>query len=234
MSRDRQAKPRNKLSAAHQQEESGTDFERIIFFSDAVFAIAITLLVLEIRIPEIESETLARDLPNAILGLIPRFIVYAFSFLIVAHYWVAHHRLFRFIRRYDASFIWLNILFLLCVAFLPVPSAVVSRYLDQPAAVTFASICLTITSLMATILWIYASNRHRLIDTNLDPDLNHRLHIRGWFSVIVFGIASIVAFANANLAVLLLIAFFVLSSLLGRWYYSWLLRIFYKSSSQED
>jgi uncharacterized membrane protein len=188
-------------------------------------AIAITLLVLEIRIPEIGSETLARDLPGAILSLFPQFLVYAFSFLVIAHYWVAHHRLFRYIRRYDNRLIWLNIVFLLCVAFLPVPSAVVSRYPEQPSAVAFGSFCLTITSLVATIIWIYAAHHHRLVDPELAPGVNRRLHIRGWFSVVMFGLATGLAFVDLNLARLFLIAFFVLSSLLGRWYYSVLLWI---------
>ena len=73
-----------------EREEAGLNFERIVFFSDAVFAIAITLLALEIRLPEVEPDAL----PHAILALVPEIAVYALSFLIVGLYWVGHHRTF--------------------------------------------------------------------------------------------------------------------------------------------
>jgi uncharacterized membrane protein len=91
--------------------EKAIDFERIVLFSDAVFAIAITLLALEVRVPEVDADAL----PQALLGLLPEIGVYALSFLIVGLYRVSHHHIFRYIVRYDYTLIWLNIFFLLCI-----------------------------------------------------------------------------------------------------------------------
>ena len=90
-----------------ESDEDGVNFERVVFFSDTVFAIAITLLALEIRLPEVEVDAL----PQAILALLPEIAVYALSFLIVGVYWVSHHRMFQYIVRYDYTLIWLNLFY---------------------------------------------------------------------------------------------------------------------------
>lgn len=76
-----------------ERTEQTFDFERIVLFSDAVFAIAITLLALEVRVPEVDADAL----PQALLELLPRIGVYTLSFLIVGLYWVGHHRVFRYV-----------------------------------------------------------------------------------------------------------------------------------------
>lgn len=100
-----------------------THSERIVFFNDAVFAIAITLLALEVRAPEVD----AAAIPHTLWALLPEIGVYALSFVIIGLYWINHH-MFRSIVRYDYALIWLNISLLLCIAFLPVASGIVAHY----------------------------------------------------------------------------------------------------------
>ena len=88
--------------------------ERLILFTDAVFAIAITLLVIELKVPELEHRT-EHEALNALARLVPKFIGFLISFFIIAIYWTAHHRIFRFVRHLDARLIWLNLLFLLSI-----------------------------------------------------------------------------------------------------------------------
>jgi uncharacterized membrane protein len=102
--------------AAERRPKAGRELDRIVNFSDAIFAIAITILVLDIRLPDNLSPT---ELPVQVLGLGPKYLSYLISFLVLAVYWQAHHRVFKPITGYDGTLVWLNILFLMAVAFLP-------------------------------------------------------------------------------------------------------------------
>ncbi|HKB47289.1 MAG TPA: TMEM175 family protein, partial [Ktedonobacterales bacterium] len=100
-----------------QRAERDTALERTIFLSDGVFAIATTLLVLTIGIP---GGSQARGLPKVLIGLLwPSTAMYALSFIVIGIYWMAHQRIFHYITRSDGGLLWLNVLFLLTVAFLP-------------------------------------------------------------------------------------------------------------------
>jgi uncharacterized membrane protein len=101
--------------------------ERLAFFSDAVFAIAITLLVIEVRMPELESVTDA-DLANALLSLTPKFIGFLVSFLVIGRFWIGHHTVFSHLKTCDAKLVWRNLLLLLTIAFMPFPTALLSEY----------------------------------------------------------------------------------------------------------
>jgi uncharacterized membrane protein len=95
------------MSSANPEREDTLSFERIVFFSDAVFAIAITLLAIEIRPPEVEIGATV-ELPALIRALWPRVQAFLISFLIIGVSWIAHHRLFRMLRRYDYRMVLLN------------------------------------------------------------------------------------------------------------------------------
>src|SRR6187455_2588959 len=98
----------NKL---HNELKKAFQLERLILFSDAVFAIAITLLVIELQIPEME-EVSNRALGKALIHTIPHFFSFLMSFMIIGIYWVSHHRMFYFVIDYDWKLLWLNLLFL--------------------------------------------------------------------------------------------------------------------------
>jgi uncharacterized membrane protein len=99
--------------------------------SDAVFAIAITLLVLDIRVPEIPERLVVEQLPQRLYELRPKYLSYVLSFVVILMYWMAHHSTFRAIRCYDRVLIWLNSLFLMCIAFLPFPTSLLGEYGDH-------------------------------------------------------------------------------------------------------
>jgi uncharacterized membrane protein len=149
-------------------ESGGLGLERIIFFSNAVIAIAITLLAIDIRLPEldeVDSGTLAEEPWD----LWPHYLSFLVSFVVIGTYWQVHHRAFRSIRRYDETLIWLNLAFLLCVAFLPFASSVLGEHGDEPAAATFYALCIAATGLTEAALWIYAVRGRRLVDAAMDP-----------------------------------------------------------------
>src|SRR5215469_17210406 len=119
-----------KLPQREDDEAADEGVGRILALSDGVFAIAITLLILEIAIP---ATTPGAALPKALLGLWPRYLAYVLSFVVIARFWVTHHVAFRLIARYDNVLIWLNLLLLMFVSFLPFPTAVVGAHNGSPA-----------------------------------------------------------------------------------------------------
>jgi uncharacterized membrane protein len=139
----------------------GTD--RIQFFSDAVIAIAMTLLVLEIRLPA-DAEG---DLGQALADLWPSYLAYGLSFAIIGLNWVSHHRKFRYIVRFDPGLIRINLVFLLVIAFLPFPTSVMAEHgRETPAIVLYAATVATL-SLLQLWLWSHA-HRHGLMDAAID------------------------------------------------------------------
>ena len=92
---------------------------RLEAFSDGVFAIVITLLILDIRFPEVEYSQFAATL----VSVLPRILAYVMSFIIIGLYWVIHHNSMHAIKKTDRGFLWLNILLLLCVSFIPFPTS---------------------------------------------------------------------------------------------------------------
>jgi uncharacterized membrane protein len=130
-----------------QRSESPSALERRIFLSDGVFAIAITLLVIEISVPEITTDVDTK-LAGSLIGLWPKIATYVLSFIIISIYLMAHQRIFHYIKRFDNIFILLNVLFLMTLAFLPVPTGVLGRYSSYQPAVIFYAGSLTITGLL--------------------------------------------------------------------------------------
>jgi uncharacterized membrane protein len=142
---------------------TGEGTDRIQFFSDAVFAIAMTLLVLEIRLPADADEHLTESL----LELWPYYLAYVLSFVITAMNWVSHHRKFRYITRFDTRLIQLNLLLLLIVAFVPFPTSVMAEHGDQTAAIVLYASTVASLSLAQLAVWVHAY-RHGLMEKEVD------------------------------------------------------------------
>lgn len=127
-------------------EGDGRSLNRILNLSDGVFAIALTLLVLNIEVPEVPADLAAEELPGELLALWPKFLSYVISFVVIIFYWMAHHSIFGLIRDHDRALLWLNSLFLMCVAFLPFPTALIGEYGDQQLVVVIYAGSLAVTS----------------------------------------------------------------------------------------
>lgn len=137
-------------------------FERLVFFSDAVMAIAITLMALEIRLPELDEQVTAAQVSTALATLLPHILVYVLSFLVIGMYWMVHHRLFRAIRQYDTTLMWFNLIFLMAVAFLPVATNALGVYPNLPLVTAFYSVSIAIVGFSEFALWFYALRKDYL------------------------------------------------------------------------
>lgn len=204
---------------------TGLGFECVVFFSDAVFAIAITLLVLEIRLPEIDIpegataearrlaiNAAAEKLPEHIANLSTYFLSYVISFLVLGIYWMNHHRTFGTIKKIDNRLLWLNLLFLMVIAFLPFPTSVLQQYGDTAFAVVFYACTVIAAALMSWAIWLYATRNHGLVDPDLSPDYIRQFSFRSVLTALVFLVSIPIAIAvNPYLAM-----FFWLTLTLGR------------------
>ena len=179
------------------RSESTAALDRLIFLSDGVFAIAITLLVLDIT-PVIPEHIPPGGLQNLLLGaeLWKLIATYALSFIILSIYWMTHQRIFHYIKRSDTVLIWLNVLFLLCVAFLPVPTKVLGLQGDQQAGVIFYVGSVTVIGLLILLLWWYATSHHRLVEKNLDPSLIRHHMQRALIGPVIFVLSIGLSFVN--------------------------------------
>ena len=149
-------------------EQTSLSFERIVFFSDAVMAIVITLLVIDLRIPDIPPELASTELPIHLGELTPRIVSFVISFTVVGIYWASHHRYFTYIKRYDRRLVFLNLVFLFFITLMPFVASLLGQYGYLAIGVVVYGLAVAATGFSIGSIWWYASYQHRLVDQGLD------------------------------------------------------------------
>jgi len=185
--------------------ESDSPTTRLEAFSDGVFAIAITLLVLEIRLPPAAEIEHGGGLAYALLALWPSYAGYVVSFVTVGIMWANHHELIRLVSRADHGLIVWNLLLLLAISFTPFPTAVMAEHLPHPGwdrnvAVAFYCGSFMLTALFYNLLWRNVSSRRRLIRAHVSDERVRaitRAYAPGTF---IYGSATAVAFVSVPAA----------------------------------
>src|SRR3954466_4452642 len=171
---------------------------RIEAFSDGVFAIAITLLVLEIHVPEDPENGLGR----ALLDQWPAYASYIVSFFVIGIIWVNHHAVFDHLQRADRPLLFLNLLLLLFVAVLPFPTNLLATYMqeggaDERVAAVVYSGTMTLMGVAFGALWLYASTHRRLLGDTLTPEQVRTLTRRFVIGSPVYMLSMLVALVSA-------------------------------------
>jgi uncharacterized membrane protein len=151
--------------------------ERLIFLSDGVYAIALTLLAVELVLPESAADLHGRDLMESLLESWPKVLAFLISFTVIANFWVGHNVLFQHVRRFDGGLMWLALLQLLCVAFIPFPTSVIGGHISDPVAQQFYFATLLVTGLVMAALWWYIDSARLLVDAGLSPRFVRRTHV---------------------------------------------------------
>jgi|SRR5450631_4501485 uncharacterized membrane protein len=173
-------------------KEKQLELERLVFFSDAVVAIAITILVFNLRITGDEGRHLAfADLLQAW----PKFLAFLLSFFIIALFWKLHHQFFFYIRAINEVLLWNNVAWLLFLVLLPFSTTLISMHFTDPAAVVVYCANVLLINIFQNNIWRYASKRAEF----MKPDFDKRI-IRFYQRVCI---AAII-----NSAVSLIVAFF--------------------------
>ena len=143
------------------------NLERLTFLVDGVFAITITLLVLELRPPE---EGVA-NLKEGLLAMLPRLYIYLIAFYSIANHWVVHQRMFRHITSANTTMLWLTILGLLFITLIPVTTAIIGRFPAEKLAVACFSVNSFLQALTNWGFWAYVEKNHKLFASKSDPHL---------------------------------------------------------------
>ena len=179
-----------------------TETARLETFCDGVFAIAITLLVLEIHVPTPEAAAHAGGLPRALAGLWPSFLGYVIGFVTLGIMWANHHAIFLYVRRSDRYFLLINVAFLMLIAFLPFPTALLAEYLPEPeaerrVAVVVYSATEVAIALAFNALWWYAVAGERLLDREADRRAVRTISRRYMVGPFAYGAALALALVSA-------------------------------------
>jgi uncharacterized membrane protein len=180
----------------------GLEFDRVAFFTDAVFAIAMTLLIVSIDAPKLPSPWEAPDVMlDALREQAPQFFSFFLAFLLIGRYWLAHHEMFSSMKAVDRSFITLNLVYLSFVAFLPYPTELVGKYEANPISVALFALCLAAISGMESVL-LRLAYRHDLLRIELGPTGYRYGMIQSTTPVVLFLVSIPIAFWNPTVALL--------------------------------
>lgn len=143
--------------------------ERLLAFTDGVFGVAITLLVIDLRLPQGSTNVSDAGFLQALLAMETKVYVFAFTFILVGVSWLAHHRKFSYIDKIDSPLLWLNLLFLMVLCLVPFVSSVLSEYSSRFAFVLYATV-MALLCILSTVLSAYGLRKPFLATPDLRPN----------------------------------------------------------------
>ncbi|MDH6180276.1 putative membrane protein [Microbacteriaceae bacterium SG_E_30_P1] len=191
--------------------DNGSDTDRMVFFSDAVFAIAMTLLVIDLAVPEDRHGTAG----EVLLNLWPNFLAYVLSFTIIAINWLGHYRRFRVIKTHDSRLMLLNLTLLFFVALLPFPTSLLSSYSGEAPAVVLYAFVVGLLSALQWAMWEY-SYRKGFVDPSVDDGLFRWVRLNQLVVPVVFWTSIPIAiFWDGGIAMWSWFALFPLNIIVG-------------------
>ena len=201
-------------------ERGSDEFSRVLTFSDGVFAIAMTLLVVGIAVPTLDQAGLDKDsvhdLADALNDLVPNFISFFISFAVIGRYWAAHHEFVGLLARIDTRFIATNLVYLAFIAFLPFPTALLGTLFENPLSVAIYAVVVAIVSGLEVVLFRQAQRRE-LLRLKIPKDVYRWGVLQSLTPVIFFLLSVPVAFVSTTLAVILWFGGIPLQVVSNRW-----------------
>jgi len=195
------------------------DLERLINLTDAIFAFAITLMVLELTVPEVTGNAVATELSTPLISEWPTFLIYIISFIIISEWWMAHHHIFQHIKKIDRTIIILNFLFLFFITLIPFHTSLIIRYPEAPVAVIFYAMTQALAGLILCLLWWYATKDRRFSESDLSQGIVDYRLTRLVLGSGVFFVSIGIAIINTYLAELSWVVIGILLWLVSRWFY---------------
>lgn len=159
-----------------------------------------TLLVLDIRVPNIPENVVGSELPGVLLALWPKYLGYVLSFVVISTFWIIHHSIFRPIRAYDRNLLYINFLFLMFVAFVPFPTSLLGEYGNHQLPVAVYAATLAVGRLLLTAIQWYSVRHDRLLDEAQDPATVRFLLIRGLTIPAIYLLTIVISFFSVQAA----------------------------------
>ena len=171
-------------------------FERILGFSDGVFSIAITLMVLSLSVPVLTGSSAGPDLSAGLVAEWPAFLGYLVSFFVIGTWWTVHHRYFQYLTGFDLRLLWLNLLFLLGITLIPFLTNLIIIYHDSVLAVSLYALVQALAGGFMYAIWKYSTDHHRFVDPSMNPAFVRFLSFRSFIVIILFLASIPVAFLS--------------------------------------
>ncbi|MGH7886077.1 MAG: TMEM175 family protein [Thermodesulfobacteriota bacterium] len=171
---------------------------RIEALSDGIFAIVMTLLILEIHVPQLPSNASNVQLAPALMELLPKFFSYAVSFIALGIYWVAHHNMYHAIKRSDRMLLWLNILFFMFVSILPFTTSLLNAFGQTQLAPLLFGANLTIIGWVLFIQWMYVTSNN-MISELISSQFRESVRFRFLFIPVAATTAMLVCFWSVEI-----------------------------------
>ncbi|MCK6576852.1 MAG: DUF1211 domain-containing protein [Anaerolineae bacterium] len=188
---------------ARRRRFSAITTARIETLADGVFAIVMTLLVFDIRVPGADAVA-AQGLASALTSVIPNLLSYILSFLILGVLWVGHHNQFFYIKRADRTLLWINIIFLMAIALLPFSAGLLARYgrEDRLALIAY-DVNLIIGGVLLFFHWWYATRDNHLLNQEVEPRVRRLVVVRILIPPILYFTAALVSLLSIDIAILI-------------------------------
>lgn len=200
------------------KEQKHFQLERLILFTDAVFAIAITLLIIEIKVPHVEGEFAPEKLRTALYHQLPQWIGFLVSFSVIGQYWVAHHRAFGYVRDYDRGLLFMNLFFLMSIVVMPFTTALYSDYFTQNLPFLIYCLNITLTGVLQTALWLRISNRKRQLSYFVPHRQQRYILWRGLVVPLIFLLSAALSGFSTWLSRGLFVGIFIAQWVLSRYF----------------
>ena len=189
----------NKMDNSEIKEHKNKfQLERLILFSDAVFAIAITLLVIELKLPELEGVN-NKTLAHALVQVLPHFFSLLLSFMIIGIYWVAHHHMFYYVIKFDKKLLWLNLFLLFFIVLMPFSSNIYGVYSNINTAFFLYVFNISMLSLFNYLMYNHISKPGKNLSHGLEnPRLVKYYKTRSWIVAACFGIGVLISLISSS------------------------------------
>ncbi len=174
--------------------------QRIEAFSDGVMAIIITILVLELKVPQLAEEFTKNDFNRAAMHLVPKMIAYAFSFVVIAIYWVNHHNFFHNLSQTNAGLIWHNNHLLFWLTMIPLPTGFIGEHPFSYQANLAYAVVMFMSALAFTIMSRYAMFKSDLMPDSVSSFMRKAIIKRSWVGPLLYGAAIAASFVHPYVA----------------------------------
>ncbi len=193
--------------------------ERLRTLADGVFAIVMTLLVLELGVPVVIGLSSNSELLHKLAEMWPEFLIYGLSFMILGIFWVIHYTIYADVKRYDTTLVWLNILFLMFVSLIPFSTALVGKngFIKVTAVIYGINMLLLFNLAWATFAFI--TGRRRLVDDDYDKNVIRGGKLMGLVYTLIMVPAIAVAFVNPKISFIIYALFvlaFIIFTMMGK------------------
>lgn len=176
---------------------------RLEAFSDCIIAFAITLLILEIHIPDLGARVDNAAMLRAIVGLLPNFSVYVISFVVCTVWWISHHTFIHDLHSVNRRLLWINSLFLMLIAFIPFPTGLLGHHPGQPVATAFYGLVCMLTGFAFWLMRWYVSTHGELMRPEIPKAVLRRRMRISLLSPVLYFIGASISLFHATFALLL-------------------------------